>query len=154
MMKTNPFKDLKKKILLKDKMDSFIIFKIKDMQYALKTDYVKYILPYLEVKNVENMPEYIKGTIIYEDIPITLIDMSILLNQQSQEYTDKTFNIVFSIEDKMYSIFTNNIIDVITIDKNILKDAGEEFKEYFFVDKIFSYNMETFMVINPEKLIS
>ncbi|WP_129408703.1 chemotaxis protein CheW [Marinitoga lauensis] len=152
-MKTNPFKSLKKIILLKDKIDYYVIFKVENILYGLKTDIVKEIIPSLEKKELPNTPDYIIGVINKDNQPITLIDLKRLLKDEYQDYNKNMYVINFVYDKKNYGFFTREVIDIIPIDKGALNNAGEELQDFYFVDKIFSFNGDIVLVINAEKII-
>ncbi|SHE85277.1 purine-binding chemotaxis protein CheW [Marinitoga hydrogenitolerans DSM 16785] len=152
-MQKNPFENLKKLLILKDKIDYYAIFKIGNLLYALKTNIIKEIMSSSEKKELPNTPEYIVGVINKDNQPITLIDLKRLVNDEFQEYNEKMYVINFIFDKKNYGFFTKEIVDIIPVDIGILKDVGEEMQEFYFVDKIFSFNGEIVLIINIEKIL-
>lgn len=153
-MKKNPFKDLKKILLLKEKIDYYVVFKIENIYYALKTDAIKEILPYKEKKEMPNTPGYIVGVVDNNNIPIILIDLKKLMNDNENQDFDKNCIIInFVFENKNYGFFTKEIIDIIPVDKASLNEVGEEMKKIYFVDNVFSYEGNVVLVINLEKIL-
>ncbi|KAF2956600.1 chemotaxis protein CheW [Marinitoga sp. 38H-ov] len=147
----NPFENLKKLILLKEKIIHYVIFKIDNVFYALNTKFIKEIISSKEKKELPNTPDYIVG-IINSNNPITLIDLKYLLKKEYQDYTNKMFVINFFYENNNYAFFTKEVIDIVSVEQYNIIDKGEEFKEYFFVDKTFSYEGNIVFVINIEKI--
>lgn len=147
----NPFENLKKMILLKDKILHYVVFKIEDIYYALDTRYIKEILSSKEKKELPNTPDYMVG-VINNNYPITLIDLKYVLKKQHQDYTNKMFVISFLYEKNYYAFFTKEIIDVVSIEEYNLVDKSEGLEEYFFVDKTFSYDGNIVFIINIEKM--
>jgi len=152
-MKKNPFKNLKKQILLKDKINYYVVFKVDDILYALKTEIVKEIIESPEKKDLPNTPEYIVGVINRDNQPITLIDLKRLLKDEYQDYKEKMYIISFNYENKKYGFFSNEVLDIVPVDAGTLTSPGEELKEFYFVDKIFSLSGEIVLIINVDKIL-
>ncbi|WGS64034.1 chemotaxis protein CheW [Marinitoga aeolica] len=152
-MKKNPFKELKKIILLKDKIDYYVVFKVENVLYGLKAEIIKEIIPTLEKKELPNTPDYIGGVINKDNQPITLIDLKKLLSDEYQEYDKNMYIINFIYDKKNYGFFTKEIIDIIPVDKGSLNNVGEEMQDFYFVDNIFSFNGDIVLIINVEKIL-
>ncbi|KLO23260.1 hypothetical protein X275_03660 [Marinitoga sp. 1197] len=152
-MKKNPFKELKKVILLKDKVEYYVVFKVDEITYALKTNNIKEFIPASEKKDLPNTPEFIVGVITQNNQPITLIDLNRLLSEKFQEYNKDNIIINFEFEKKNYGFFTNKIIDVIPVEQMSLNDVGDEMQEFYFVESTFSLENDIVLIINVEKIL-
>ncbi|GAB6189917.1 hypothetical protein JCM30566_16590 [Marinitoga arctica] len=152
-MKKNPFENLKKQLLLKEKINHYVVFKVDNILYALKANIVKEIISSTEKRELPNTPEYIIGVINNDNQPITLIDLKRILKDEYQNYKEeKMYIISFNYENKRYGFFSNEV-DVVSVDSGSLSTPGEELKEFYFVDEVFSLSGEIFLVINVEKIL-
>ena len=59
----------------------YLLFKVGDQQYALKTSQVLEILPMLQLRSVVRAPDYVAGTFTYGNRIIPVVDLSVMMGQ-------------------------------------------------------------------------
>ncbi|PTX14786.1 chemotaxis protein CheW [Halanaerobium congolense] len=141
-------------ITSKEKINEYLIFKIKDQKFAIDLDKSREILEIDNVTLVPDSPDYIEGIIKLREEIIPIVDLGKKINFKSKK--DKNKVIIVSIQGVIVGLLVDQISEIVKIDKinkaNSLKVSQKLDKE--FIKGILTLNEKLVIVINTGKLFN
>ncbi|WP_089655317.1 chemotaxis protein CheW [Halanaerobium congolense] len=141
-------------ITSKEKINEYLIFKIKDQKFAIDLDKSREILEIDNVTLVPDSPDYIEGIIKLREEIIPIVDLGKKINFKSKK--DKNKVIIVSIQGVIVGLLVDQISEIVKVDKidkaNSLKASQKLDKE--FIKGILTLNEKLVIVINTGKLFN
>ncbi|RBP46784.1 chemotaxis protein CheW [Garciella nitratireducens] len=106
-----------------------IIFHLQGQQYAIKTQQVEEISKLMDITPVPNAPDYIKGLINLRGNVISVMELSKLLQLQSEEDQKYQNIIITKITDEKIGLLVEEIYQVMEIEEDKIEKVRIEEKE-------------------------
>jgi len=78
----------------------YVLFKLNKEEFGLEISSVREISPYMEITQLPNSPDYIKGIVNFRGKVIPLIDLKKKLNLENTNITQNTRIIIVNINEK------------------------------------------------------
>ncbi|QTN00591.1 chemotaxis protein CheW [Sediminibacillus dalangtanensis] len=97
-----------------------IIFQLKQQQYGVDIQQVRSIERLVDVTEVPNTSDFIKGIINLRGQVIPIIDLKERLNLGKQDYSEETRVLIIEIEGVTAGLIVDEAKDVIDIDPEII----------------------------------
>lgn len=134
----------------KEVINSFLIFKLGNEEFAANAGSVLHILELVNITEVPNAPEYMKGVINLRGSVLPVIDTRIKFGLTQTEFTSNTCIIVFEVEHEGDLVQVGALVDsvqsVIEIDKGEIKAPPS-------IKKTDAVNFITGMVEQDDKFV-
>jgi purine-binding chemotaxis protein CheW len=107
---------------LKDKEHERDVLKIVEFQlrgeiYGLELDHILEVYPLRELTPIPGVPSFVKGIINVRGQIVSLIDLKIFFEMNSEEFTDSTSVIILQSKNMEFGILADAIIGIDTIPK-------------------------------------
>jgi len=138
----------------KENINEYLIFKIREQEFAVDLDKSREILEVDKVTLVPDSPDYIEGIIKLREEIIPLVDLGTKINLGSNK--DKNKVIIVSIQEVIVGLLVDQISEIVKVDKinkaNTLKASQKMDKE--FIKGILTLNEKLVIVIDTEKLFN
>lgn len=108
-----------------DKINSYLIFKLGNEEFAANAGKVLHILELIEITEVPNSPGYMKGVINLRGAVLPVIDTRLKMGMPSTEYTSNTCIIVVEseVEGEIVEVgaLVDSVISVAEYDEGDIK---------------------------------
>lgn len=141
-------------------INSYLVFKIGNEEYAANAGKVQRILEMQEITNVPQAPNYMKGVINLMGRVLPVVDARIKLGMEEKETDSNTCIIVMEIQKDNEMIETGLIVDnvqsVIEIQKEEIKDPpsiGMNINADFIFGMV-QQNEKFVMVLDVDRILS
>ncbi len=95
-----------------------LLFNIGDSTYGAVLSLVIEIINIQTITKLPRVAHYIKGIINLRGKVVPILDVRLKLNMEERPYDDKTCIIVLDIEGVQVGLIVDNVLEVITLDKN------------------------------------
>lgn len=99
-----------------------IIFKLSNKLYGISTDCVEEISKSKKITHIPNAPDWIEGLINLRGDAITLVNLYKLI--ELEEHTEYTNVIIVKILEEQLGLMVNEIIEVVTINKDDIQKVN------------------------------
>ena len=145
---------------IKTKVNSYLIFKIGDEDFAACVDEVVNILELQKITKIPKSPAYMKGIINLRGKVLPIIDTRIKLDMTPTEFTDNTCIVVMDLklENEIIHIgaLIDSVVSVSEIEENIIDktpDIGDSYKSEF-ISGVANIKGNFIMILNLIKLFT
>lgn len=144
----------------KNKINSYLSFKIGNELYAANVSNVLNILELTKITKVPKAPEYMKGVINLRGTVLPVVDTRIKFGMTETEYTSKTCILVIEIKKTDSTIQLGALVDsvqeVLELENEDIKETPSIGKTYHseFIQGVTRQNDEFIMLLDIEKLFS
>lgn len=129
----------------------YTIVSISDDIYALDAKNVLEVLKFAELSHPERLPSHIAGLFEYDGKIINVADIKSVLNIEPTPYDLNSMIVIIKVQDDIFAIMVNKVIDVKRIDTSILQKIPYN-TEHNFIESIFDYNAMQCNVLNLQSL--
>jgi len=110
--------------LMADSVQEYLTFTLGDEQYGVDILKVKEIRGWENLREMHDVPEYIKGVLDFRGVIIPVIDLRIRFGIEDVEYKATTVIIVLSDGDEnMMGIVVDAVSDVLSVKQSEMKKA-------------------------------
>jgi purine-binding chemotaxis protein CheW len=110
--------------LMADSVQEYLTFTLGDEQYVVDILKVKEIRGWENLREMHDVPEYIKGVLDFRGVIIPVIDLRIRFGIEDVEYKATTVIIVLSDGDEnMMGIVVDAVSDVLSVKQSEMKKA-------------------------------
>lgn len=133
----------------------YLLFEV-DEEYALALSYVMEIIEYTEITRVPEAPEYIAGIINLRGHVIPVLDVRKRFRKAAGTSVIPRCIVIAQIEDSPLGLIVDNVIDLIDIDTDNLKDPPHVGANYIhvFVKYIGIADGKMHLIVDPDKLVN
>ena len=108
------------------KEGKYLTFALGSEEYGLEITKVREIIGFVEVTDVPQTPQHIKGVINLRGQVIPVVDLRAKFGMETTEVTDQTCIIVVEIAEKDQALNTGIVVDRV---QEVLDIAGEDIEE-------------------------
>lgn len=138
----------------------YLTFFLKNEIYGIPINVVKEINAMMNITEVPNTPNYIKGVINLRGKIISVLDLRLKLTMPEMEYSERTCIVVVEIAmqkgKKKMGIVVDHVSEVIEIKNSELEDFEEgntELKD-FFINGIAKIKDKIIIILDINKIIT
>lgn len=136
----------------------FLTFTLGTEQYGVDILKVKEIRGWENLREIHDVPAYIKGVLDFRGVIIPIIDLRIRFEVTDYRYSPTTVIIVLSTEndDKMMGVVVDAVSDVLSVKADQIKpapDLGSRINTDYVIG-MYSEDGVMLMLLDTEKLIS
>lgn len=134
----------------------FLVFSVDGHTYCLNFIYIKQIIPASEPERIPDFPDYIPGTIRYEDRYIPVIDLTRRFQYDLGGIRIKDCFIVTSGTEHQVALLVNEIFDFVEIDEEKIQPVialNEEANARFLVGVFTDDKGRECRIIDPDRVI-
>ncbi len=103
----------------------FLTFQLKGEEYGLEILKVREIIGIMEITQVPDTPEYIKGVINLRGQVIPVIDLRRKFSLDAEDYSARTCIIVVDVGELMMGIVVDTVSEVVHIDEGDIEDTPD-----------------------------
>ncbi len=103
----------------------FLTFVLNDEIYGIEILKVREIIGLMDVTNVPQTPEYLKGVINLRGKVIPVIDLRLKFSMQEGEHTQETCTIVVEVDNTSIGVIVDNVSEVMEIKGDEIEDAPQ-----------------------------
>ncbi len=114
----------------------FLTFVLNDEVYGIEILKVREIIGLMDITNVPQTPDYMKGVINLRGKVIPVIDLRLKFSMQEEEHTQETCTIVVEEDNTSIGIIVDNVSEVMEIKSEEIEDApplGQEIDTNFIM---------------------
>ncbi len=114
----------------------FLTFVLNDEVYGIEILKVREIIGLMDITNVPQTPDYMKGVINLRGKVIPVIDLRLKFSMQEEEHTQETCTIVVEEDNTSIGIIVDNVSEVMEIKSGEIEDApplGQEIDTNFIM---------------------
>lgn len=134
-----------------------IVFEIKDQEFAFDVSDTFEVGKIPHVTRVPNAPRFVKGVINLRGKTVLVLSLSYLLNL-NEKVLDKDSRIVlFEEDDEKIAMIVDSIVQIITIQKNLIKPINELETSRIsseFIRGGIILNERIITLLDPQKILS
>ena len=138
--------------------DKYVTFKSGNEYYGIKIEYVNEIIVFLEITEIPESEDYIKGLINLRGKIIPVVDVRLRFRQEPIEYNDRTCIIVLNVNDTVVGLIVEKIAEVVEIpEENILPSPTigmPDKAQNVFVYAIGKVGDSVKLLLDPDKLLN
>jgi len=107
-----------------DQVEEYLTFILGDEQYGVDILKVKEIRGWEPLREMHDVPDYVKGVLDFRGVIIPIIDLRIRFGIDRVEYLPTTVIIVLaSADDNMMGIVVDSVSDVLSVKNSEMKAA-------------------------------
>lgn len=108
---------------IEDKEEKFLTFVLGHEEYGLEILKVREIISVMEITEVPQVPDFIKGVINLRGKVIPVIDLRLKFGMPPIEYNRETCIIVVNVKDLLLGIVVDTVAEVLDISKDDIDPA-------------------------------
>lgn len=144
----------------KEAINSYLIFKLGNEEFAANAGSVLHILELVNITEVPNSPDFMKGVINLRGSVLPVIDTRIKFGLSQTEVTSNTCIIVFEVHHENELVQVGALVDsvqsVIEIDKSEIKAPPtiKKTEAVNFITGMVEQNEKFIMIIDTSKVFS
>ncbi len=106
-----------------------LLFEIRDGRFALPTERIVTIVPYVRLKKIPKAPDYVAGIMNYRGTPVPVIDLSSLSEGTPCKYRFSTRIILVAYpymenQDKLLGLIAERITETAKIKQTTIPSSG------------------------------
>ena len=137
--------------------EEYLTFSLGDEQYGVDILKVKEIRGWENLREMHDVPEYIKGVLDFRGVIVPIVDLRLRFGIAKVEYLATTVIIILSTdnENSMMGIVVDAVSDVLSIKQNDMKKApslGSKIKTDYILGMV-SGEQGMIMLVDSEKLV-
>lgn len=135
--------------------DSFIVFQIAGVYYAIRSDIVQQLEMVENITPVPNLPPYVDGVMLSRGKVIPVVNMRVKFNLEKIPYDLKTRIIVVNINDRTIGIIVDSAREYLTIPQENIQPAPESFPDFSsrFLEGIVNLEGRLILILNLEEIL-
>jgi len=142
----------------KDERQEYLTFQLGDEQYGVDILKVQEIRGWEELRELHDMPAYMKGVFDFRGSIVPIVDMRIRFDFEKVEYLTTTVIIVLSTaeDDTMMGIVVDSVSDVLSVKQSEIKSApsmGSKIKTDYVIGMV-SNDDGMIMLMDSDKLVN
>ncbi len=103
----------------------FLTFILNDEVYGIEILKVREIIGLMDITNVPQTPDYMKGVINLRGKVIPVIDLRLKFSMPEEEHTQETCTIVVEVDSTSIGIIVDNVSEVMEIKSDEIEDAPQ-----------------------------
>lgn len=135
-----------------------LLFETNDGRYALPTDVIVKVVPYVKIKKIPNALEYVAGFINYQGKPVPVLDACVLSGGESCKERFSTriilVNYLFTNqEDKVLGLLAERVTETIKVDRRTGDNSRILIDETIYSSTPGSDNEEMIQYIDLKRLV-
>lgn len=136
-------------------MNKYLLFEVDEV-YALSLDNVVEIIEMTEVTRVPEAPDYIAGIINLRGHVVPLLDIRKRFRKPPREDAPARCIVIARIEENQLGLMVDNVIDLIDIAPENLKEPPQVGSSYthVFIGAIGILNGQMHLIIDTDKLVN
>jgi len=131
----------------------YIALKLGHEEYAVDILGVKEIIRLSHITRVPKAPFFIQGVINLRGNVIPVINSHLRLGLQQIEMTEKSRIIIFNIEDTVVGFTVDEVIEVITLNDEMLEKPQMVEGNNKYIKNIGKMNDRLIMILDSDKLL-
>lgn len=131
----------------------YIALKLGHEEYAVDILGVKEIIRLSHITRVPKAPFFIQGVINLRGNVIPVINSHLRLGLQQIEMTEKSRIIIFNIEDTVVGFTVDEVIEVITLNDEMLEKPQMVEGNNKYIKNIGKMNNRLIMILDSDKLL-
>lgn len=130
-------------------------FKIGNVQYAIPVLEVQEVIHVLPLTNVPLAPDYIKGLINLRGQIVTSLSLRSLFQLEDPD-KEEYMNIIVRLEDSLYSLIVDEIMDVIDVKDDIFEKPPETLNDHIrkYIGGVYKLENNLLILLDLEKILS
>ncbi|WP_035289809.1 chemotaxis protein CheW [Clostridium sp. KNHs214] len=128
-----------------------VVFKLQDEEFAVETAKIQSISDTMEITRVPKAPDYIRGLINLRGNIITLLNLKLLLDIESNDIKQENI-IIVSINEESIGIIVDVVEEVLEIEENIIESVSEKDKKEY-IKGIINFKNRIVTLIDIDKLV-
>lgn len=105
--------------------DKYLLFSTNNEDYGIDIKFIREIVGMHKIIQVPNTENYIKGVINLRGKIIPVIDIRLRFNLEFKEYNERTCIIIIDLNNKLFGLIVDTVLEVLIIPENNLEDAPE-----------------------------
>jgi purine-binding chemotaxis protein CheW len=138
-----------------DEENSYVVFKIGETFYGIKSKYIQQIEMVENITLVPNAPPYVDGVTLSRGKVIPVINLRARMGLERISYDIKTRMIVIKIEDKEVGLIVDSAREYISIPSDKIQ---ESFENIFgisdkFLEGIANLGDRLILILNPKEIL-
>ncbi|MBT3205499.1 MAG: purine-binding chemotaxis protein CheW [Gammaproteobacteria bacterium] len=137
--------------------EEYLTFSLGDEQYGVDILKVKEIRGWESLREMHDVPEYIKGVLDFRGVIVPIVDLRLRFGVAKVEYLATTVIIILSTdnESSMMGIVVDAVSDVLSVKQSDMKKApslGSKIKTDYILGMV-SGEQGMIMLVDSEKLV-
>ncbi len=137
--------------------EEYLTFSLGDEQYGVDILKVKEIRGWENLREMHDVPEYIKGVLDFRGVIVPIVDLRLRFGIAKVEYLATTVIIILSTdnENSMMGIVVDAVSDVLSVKQSDMKKApslGSKIKTDYILGMV-SGEQGMIMLVDSEKLV-
>ena len=146
-----------KKDRLQQTRDEYLTFTLGEEQYGVDILKVKEIRGWESLREIHDVPKYIKGVLDFRGVIVPIVDLRIRFGVENVEYLVTTVIIVLSTDNdnSMMGIVVDSVSDVLSVKQSDLKKSpslGSKIKTDYVLGMV-SGEEGMIMLVDSDKLV-
>lgn len=140
---------------MSDVANKYLLFEV-DEEYAISLEHVVEIIEYTDITRVPETPDYIAGIINLRGHVIPVLDIRKRFRKRIQDTASARCIIICTIENSQLGLIVDNVIDLIDIDADKLKDPPQVGSSYVhvFIKHIGIADSKMYLIVDTDKLVN
>lgn len=135
-----------------------ISFNLGKYAYAMRCDDIVEITPFVDVRKLTGVPEYVAGVIDYRGRLVPTIDMCMLAVGRTSEKNFGTRILVVDLsggnEEKLVGLIAENVTNTIDYREEEFEDLGIDLPDAPYMGKMFRWNGELVQLIDCHQIVN
>ncbi len=103
----------------------YLSFVLNNEVYGIEILKVREIIGLMDVTNVPQTPDYMKGVINLRGKVIPVIDLRLKFSMLEEEHTQETCTIVVEVDSTSIGLIVDSVSEVMEINRNEIEDAPQ-----------------------------
>ncbi|WP_102400967.1 chemotaxis protein CheW [Haloimpatiens massiliensis] len=128
-----------------------VVFKLQDEEFAVETAKIQSISDTMEITRVPKAPDYIRGLINLRGNIITLLNLKLLLDIESNDVEQENI-IIVSINEESIGIIVDVVEEVLEIEESVIESVSEKDKKEY-IKGIINFKNRIVTLIDIDKLV-
>ncbi|MHC4267623.1 MAG: chemotaxis protein CheW [Planctomycetota bacterium] len=105
--------------------EKFLTFVLNNEVYGIEILKVREIIGLMDITNVPQTPDYMKGVINLRGKVIPVIDLRLKFSMPEEEHTQETCTIVVEVDNTSIGIIVDNVSEVMEIKGDEIEDTPQ-----------------------------
>lgn len=138
-----------------DEENSYVIFKLGDINYGIKSKYIQQIEMVEKITPVPNTPSYIEGVALFRGRVVPVINLRVRLGMEKIPYDIKSRIIIVKIEEREIGLLVDSAREYITIPREKVQESFENIFDISekLLEGIANLDDKLVLILNLEELL-
>ncbi len=138
----------------------FLVFEIEGRQYAMETSRIHRIVPCIPPQRLPHAPEEVAGLIKYRDLPVPVVDASVLLQAGSSPSSLSTRILLVSYpmegeeEPRMLGLIAPKVQQTADIPDSAISPKGIQVEQAPFLGPVAAAGERFIQILRIEEILS